>query len=110
MKKNYFLAILLFCCTLLSSAQDNKTIISSYISTNLSDLQLSPTDLTDFKILSIGTLSNKEYKVAYLQQEVYGIPVAKTHATVLLKDDQIIKFNMFLLPIFVLKLRNKVLL
>ncbi|ARV06397.1 hypothetical protein BTO04_06630 [Polaribacter sp. SA4-10] len=104
MKKNYFLAILLFCCTLLSSAQDNKTIISNYISTNLSDLQLSSTDLTDFKILSVGTLSNKEYKVAYLQQEVYGIPVAKTHATVLLKDDQIIKFN----HVFVSDIRAKI--
>ena len=104
MKKNYFIAILTLCCTLLSSAQDNKTIISNYISANLSDLQLSPTDLTDFKILSEGTLSNKDFKTAYLQQEINGIPVAGTSATVLIKDGQVLQFN----HVFVSNIRNEV--
>jgi extracellular elastinolytic metalloproteinase len=104
MKKNYFLAILLFCCTLLSYAQDNKTIIATYMGANLNNLELSLTDLTDFKILSEGTLSNKEFKTAYLQQEINKIPVAGTSATVLIKEGQILKFNHAFVP----NIRNQV--
>jgi hypothetical protein len=98
MKKNYHLAILLFCFTLLSSAQDSKTIISAYMATNLDALDLALTDVSDFKILSEGTLSNKEFKTSYLQQEIQGIPVAGTHATVLMKKGQVIKFNHVFTP------------
>ena len=98
MKKNYFLAILLFCCTLLSSAQDNKTIIATYMGANVNDLELSLSDINDFKILSEGTLSNKDFKTAYLQQTISGIPVSGTNATVLLKDGQIVTFKHSFIP------------
>jgi hypothetical protein len=104
MKKNYYLAILLFCCTLLSSAQDNKTIIATYMGAHLNNLELSLTDATDFKILSEGTLSNKDFKTTYLQQEINGIPVSGTSATVLSKNGQILKFS----HVFTSNIRNLV--
>jgi extracellular elastinolytic metalloproteinase len=69
---------------------------------NLNNLELSATDLTDFKILSKGTLYNKRFKTAYLQQEVNGIPVAGTSATILIKDGKILKFR----HVFVSRLSN----
>jgi extracellular elastinolytic metalloproteinase len=98
MKKNYFLAILLLYCTLLSSAQNNKIIIATYMGANLNNLELALSDITDFNILSEGTLSNKEFKTVYLQQEISGIPVSGTNATVLLKNGQIVTFKHSFIP------------
>jgi extracellular elastinolytic metalloproteinase len=104
MKKNHFLAILIFCFSFLSSAQESKTIISTYMGANLTTLELSITDVTDFNILSEGTLSNKDFKTVYLQQEINGIPVYGTNATVLIKNEQIVKFN----HAFISNIRTKI--
>jgi Zn-dependent metalloprotease len=77
----------------LSCEQDNKTTIAIYTGANLTNLELSLTDITNFKILSDATLFDKEFKTAHLQQKFNGIPVSGTSATVLIKEREILKFN-----------------
>ncbi|RTY98612.1 T9SS type A sorting domain-containing protein [Flavobacterium sp. RSP49] len=94
--KNLY-SVFLFCSFLtlstVSHGQDKKDIIKNYLLVNFASLNLSASDANQFTITSYGTLKNKEYLVAYLQQEVGGIKIANTSATVLLKNNVVTSFT-----------------
>jgi extracellular elastinolytic metalloproteinase len=94
--KNYysiFLVYFLLILTTLSYGQDKKDIIKNYLLVNSASLNLSVTDANQFTVTSYGTLKNPDYSIAYLQQEVGGIKIANTSATVLLKNNVVTSFK-----------------
>jgi extracellular elastinolytic metalloproteinase len=95
MKKYYsiFLVSFFLILSTITQGQDKKDIIKSYVLANLASLNLSVTDANQFTITSYGTLKNKEYLIAYLQQEIGGVKIANTSATVLLKNNLVTSFT-----------------
>jgi extracellular elastinolytic metalloproteinase len=94
--KKYYSTILVSFFLILSTVtqgQDKKDIIKSYLLVNATSLNLSVTDANQFSVSSYGTLKNPEYLIAYLQQEVGGIKVDNTSATVLLKNNLVTSFK-----------------
>ncbi|RTY80575.1 T9SS type A sorting domain-containing protein [Flavobacterium sp. LS1P28] len=90
-------SVFLFCYFLTLSTighgQDKKDIIKNYLLVNFASLNLSATDANQFTITSYGTLKNSDYLIAYLQQEVGGVKIANTAATVLLKNNVVTSFK-----------------
>jgi extracellular elastinolytic metalloproteinase len=95
MKKYYsiFLVSFFLILSTLSQGQDKKVIIKNYLLANFASLNLSPTDASQFTVTSYGTLKNPDYSIAYLQQEVAGVKIANTSATVVLKNDVVSSFK-----------------
>ncbi|MBT8377040.1 MAG: metalloprotease, partial [Bacteroidia bacterium] len=89
--KKLYLTILL-CSLFVYAGHSQKTEITDYIQNHLEELKLVSND-ADFNILSSATLTNKNYKVYYLQQVVHGYPLTNTHATVVIADGKIKSFK-----------------
>jgi extracellular elastinolytic metalloproteinase len=95
MKKYYsiFFVSFFLILTTLSHGQDKKDIIKNYLLVNATSLNLSIIDANQFTITSTGTLKNPDYSIAYLQQEVGGVKIANTAATVLLNNNVVTSFK-----------------
>ena len=94
--RNLYSRLLLLCVfalTTTSYGQNQKDIIKAYMSDHLATLNLSITDADHFTVTSYGTLSNPEFQIAYLQQEINGVKIANTAATVVLKNNVVTSFN-----------------
>ena len=85
----YFFLIL----SIISNAQDKKDLIKNYLLANFTSLNLSVTDANQFTITSYGTLKNPDFLIAYLQQEVGGVKIANTAATVVFKKNVVTSFK-----------------
>ncbi|WP_412561582.1 T9SS-dependent M36 family metallopeptidase [Winogradskyella sp. MIT101101] len=90
--KNFYLTVLL-CMIFVCAGHSQKSVITDYMQENLEELKLTQNDVSNFRILSSSTLSNKYFGIYYLQQEVNGIPIADKVATVLIKDDEILRLK-----------------
>ena len=84
-----FLALVSF----IGTAQDNQSIISSYLAKNAPSLGLNSSDVSEFTITSATTLSNKEVKVVYLLQRINNVNVSGASATVVIKNGEVLSFK-----------------
>ena len=100
MKNKYILPVLWVCMLSFAfnlNAQDYTSTIQNYMDVNASKIGLNPAEV-DFTITSATTLNNKDVKVVYLQQEIAGVMIASTSATVLIKDGEVVHFNHSFIP------------
>lgn len=96
MKNKYtssFMVLFLALVSFIGTAQDNQSIISSYLAKNAPSLGLNSSDVSEFTITSATTLSNKEVKVVYLLQRINNVNVSGASATVVIKNGEVLSFK-----------------